>query len=654
VPHNSIRLVAVLILAAGLSVAPSFAQDKPGLLAGPWTPETLESVLLVPGAWRPYPKAGDAAGWAKVPEAVRAAHVRLAEESLGADWPMTRASVFLDFVQDGNRTRYEAVSFGRRVRLAELVLAEAIEGRGRLVDDILDGVWTIAEESFWGVPAHVGAQKRGPGLPDVTEPVVDLFAAETAALLAWTDYLVGDALDRVSPLVRERIRLEIERRVLGPCLERDDFWWMGLRGQKVNNWNPWIVSNWLAAALLVEKDPARRARSVHKAMRCLDTFLASYPADGGCDEGPGYWDRAGGSLFDGLELLHGAAGGKIDIFDSPLVREIGRYIGRVHIAGPWAVNFADAAAKAGGSASLIFRYGKAIGDGDLTGYGAWLAREQGQGKGAVRGSFGVLGRALPALFGLEELTATEPKESLLRDAWFPELQVMTARSFEGSAKGLYLAAKGGHNDESHNHNDVGSFIVYADGEPVLIDVGVETYTAKTFSARRYEIWTMQSAFHNLPTVNGVMQKNGRAFQARDVRYKADAARAVFELDIAGAYPPEAGVASWKRRLVLERDKRVIVEDAYALKAAVPVEWSFMSWRRPEAAGAGRIELRHPVEGSGARPVLLTYDGRTLTPRIETIEIEDERLRGSWGTRVYRIVLASKTPASSGKVEVQIR
>jgi hypothetical protein len=163
---------------------------------------------------------------------------------------------------------------------------------------------------------------------------------------------------------------------------------------------------------------------------------------------------------------------------------------------------------------------------------------------------------------------------------------------------------------------------------------------------------MQSAFHNLPTVNGVMQKNGRAFQARDVRYKADAARAALALDIAEAYPPE-GIASWKRRLVLERGKSVVVEDAYALRAAVPVEWSFMSWRKPEAAGAGRIELRHPVEGSGARPVLMTYDGRALASRIETIEIEDERLRGSWGDRVYRIVLATKTPAASGKIAVHI-
>ena len=77
---------------------------------------------------------------------------------------------------------------------------------------------------------------------------------------------------------------------------------------------------------------------------------------------------------------------------------------------------------------------------------------------------------------------------------------MAARSKDGSAEGLYLAAQGGHNAESHNHNDVGNFIVYADGQPAIIDVGVETYTAKTFSSQRYEIWTMQSAYHNLPSI----------------------------------------------------------------------------------------------------------------------------------------------------------
>ena len=99
------------------------------------------------------------------------------------------------------------------------------------------------------------------------------------------------------------MRLEVDRRVLTPNLDRDDFWWMGFRDKGVNNWNPWICSNWLAAALLVEPDDQRRARHVEKILRTLDVFLDIYPEDGGCDEGPGYWGRAGASLFDCLDLL---------------------------------------------------------------------------------------------------------------------------------------------------------------------------------------------------------------------------------------------------------------------------------------------------------------------------------------------------------------
>jgi len=117
-------------------------------------------------------------------------------------------------------------------------------------------------------------------------------------------------------------------------------------------------------------------------------------------------------------------------------------------------------------------------------------------------------RALPEVFTWEELSQIEAEPPYLRDAFMDGIQVMTARERSGSDLGLYLAAKGGHNSESHNHNDIGNFIVFANGQPMLIDAGVGTYTAATFGANRYSIWTMQSAYHNLPTVNGIMQQAG--------------------------------------------------------------------------------------------------------------------------------------------------
>lgn len=649
-------ILLAAILSTGLGPSPSKGMpDEKDLLTGMCNLERLREIILSAQEWHPFPRASERGPWLNLPSRVRDAHIEKAEEHLGCDWITPKASIFMEYVRNGNRSNYQEVSFGRRTKLAELVLGECMEGEGRFLDDIMNGIWTICEETYWGVPAHVGAQKRGSGLPDVTEPTVDLFAAETAMLLAWTDYLVGEQLDPISPLIRERIRYEVDRRIISVNLERDDFWWMGFDGRIVNNWNPWICSNWLTTVLILENDAGRRTRSIHKILQCLDNFLNPYPRDGGCDEGPGYWDRAGGSLYDCLELLYSASGGQIDFFDRPLIKEIGRYIIRAYIGYPYFINFADAAARVHASASLIFRFGKSIGDRSMMGFGAFLAGKQQLGEDHIPGSFGSLGRVLPAMFTLDELLETVPEESLVRDFWLPELQVMAARSEAGSTEGLYVAAKGGHNAESHNHNDVGNFIVYADGYPAIVDVGVETYTAKTFSDRRYEIWTMQSAFHNLPTINGIMQKDGREFKAAAVDYESTEKSAVFRLDIAPAYPEDAKIRSWKRSITLNRGENVEVRDRYELGEAVQnLELTLMSWRRPVLDREGLIRLENPEEAPDLKPVTIEYDKQKFVTNIETIPLEDARLRSSWGERLYRIVLRAKQKPRADEFAIVIR
>jgi hypothetical protein len=133
------------------------------------------------------------------------------------------ATALLDFARNGDRRHFEQLSFARRRALVELALAECVECKGRFTDTIVYGVWAICEESFWGVSAHLSPQAAGVGLPDMAEPTVDLFAAETASHLAWAFYLLGEQLDAVSPLLRPRILHEQHRRMLAPCLQRDDF-----------------------------------------------------------------------------------------------------------------------------------------------------------------------------------------------------------------------------------------------------------------------------------------------------------------------------------------------------------------------------------------------------------------------------------------------
>jgi Heparinase II/III-like protein len=620
----------------------------PGLLSaqqGPDSPElsvsypveTLRSILISQDDWHPYPTAAERDFWESLPESARKEHIDRGEKALEQDWPGLPATLFLEFARNGNRSRFEKPYFDRRYRLCDLVIAECMEGKGRFLDEIANGIWLICEEASWVVPAHIAAQKAGAGLPDQTEPIVDLFAAETVSLLAWTYYLVGPGLDEVSPRVNELLLLEAKSRVLDPCFVRNDFWWMSFQSRHhINNWNPWCNSNWLTAVLLLEPDNNRRVEAVHKIISSLDLFLGSYNADGGCDEGPSYWNRAGASLFDCLELLRSATGNELDVYHMPLIQQIGRYIYRVHIHDRYFINFADASAKVGIADNLVFTYGQRIGDPRLSALGAWAAQRRMKSQPGASGS---LGRQLPALANLTEIQAAQSEQPGVRDVWLDGIQLMAARSVEGSAKGLYLAAKGGHNNESHNHNDVGNFIVYLDGRPALIDAGVGTYTAKTFSNQRYDIWTMQSAYHNLPTINGVMQKDGREFAAGDVKYKSGRSFAELSLDIAGAYPPAAGVNSWKRKIRLNRGKEIRITDSYELKRSDEgLSLSLMTPCTVTLDSPGRITLKEKVDGGDAFTLKIFYEAKKFTAEVDKIEIDDARLKSAWGDRLNRVVL----------------
>ncbi|MFC6227590.1 heparinase II/III family protein [Paenibacillus allorhizosphaerae] len=603
--------------------------------------KVLEKVLLPNDRYRPFATASDRAYWSKLAEPLRRMFAQRGEARLDFAWPALPATRYMDFVKNGNRSRYEDVYFERRRALGELVLAECVEGAGRFMEQIINGLWTLCEESYWVLPAHMSLSKASAGyaLPDVDDQVIDLFAAETAALVACADYILKEPLDAECPMIRKRIRREMERRMFTPFMERTDFWWMGFGSRGVNNWNPWILSNVIGSFLLLEDNPGRRAQAIAKSLCSLEAFTSVYYPDGGCDEGPGYWGRAGGSLFDCLELLYVASDGQISFYDEPLVREIGRYISRAHISGNDYVNFADGDARLRISDDLVYRFGGRIGDEAMCALGAYAFRQH----GGSKPNFLSLLRLLPGLDVYDELMQHDGVPHYLRDVWLDGIQMFAARERGGTDQGLYIAAKGGHNAESHNHNDVGHFIVYASGKPMIIDIGVETYISKTFSSRRYEIWTMQSAYHGLPTVRGVQQAAGKAYRASEVACLADDDRAEISMNIAEAYPAEAGIRSWYRTCRLNRGSKspasIEIVDRFVLNEPTSeLTLSLMTLREPLfSEGGGHFLLD---DGAGVR-LRVAFDAAQLTAASERIAVEDRRLRGVWGEHVYRVQLRPK-------------
>lgn len=583
----------------------------------------------------------------------------MGEKALAKPFPALPATLYLESVRNGNRSGYQTVYFERRQQLQALVLAECVEGKGRFLDPAADALWAICEESSWCIPAHVRLQKAGAGLPDTTEPIVDLFAAETGVSVSWTLYLLGRELGRVSPQISRRAERELALRILAPALQRDDFAWMALdvtrEDKRPNNWTPWIAASVLTAALTSETDAEKRVLITHKMLRSIDGFLKFHPTDGGCDEGPSYWSRAGGSLLDCLDILHRATGGKLDVFDRPLIQEIGRFILRAHIAGDYFVAIGDGPARRTLDRALVFRYGKRINDSQLI----TMAAQGVSASSVIRESSSFFGRTIHAVFDFPAMSAIPPEPMpILRDVWLPsdDLQFMTARHDRGT-EGLYLAAWGAHNAQSHNHNDVGNFLVFAQGQPVFVDIGAPVYTAQTFSGRRYKIWAFQSDFHNLPTINGAMQSNGRAFAARDVKYQSNADGAELQMDIAGAYPAAAKVNRWRRTVRLNRNpgQSIEITDAFDLQdLSGKTAQNLMTPMEVDITRRGKILLRSSFQSDQPHDgVWLEFDPDKLSPSVEVIDVNDKHLKRSWGSRLHRIILTATQPAKQDSWTLKI-
>ncbi len=645
----------LILIAAVISFTALQAKEQRNFLTGSFTRDQVKAMLVQDDSWIKFPAYKDRKAWEALPAAMREQYVANGEKYLNYTWPVVRATDYLAFTRTGDREIMQKPMFDKLRALQVLVMAELVEGKGRFMDDIVNGVFSICEMGFWGLSAHfyMYVEDEGPGkdvptvnFPDITNPIIDLWVGEVAADLAWTYYFFKDEFEKISPVLPRRIEHELRTKVLEPYYTRNDYWWItGWKRGEANNWNPWCNYNIMNAMLIIEKDQDKKADALYKSMKSVDLFFNSYPNDGGCDEGPSYWGAAGGKAFDYLDLLYRATDGGISIFDKPLVKDIGRYIYRVYISqAHYFINFADAPTWLYARSGTIYRYGERIGDKTMAGFGAFLLREAQYGTRPING---LLATALEDLFTLDGWEKTTPVEPLIGEYYFPDLQIALARERAGSNEGFYFAAKGGHNGETHNHNDVGSGIVFYDGYPVFVDAGVGTYTKETFGKGRYKIWTMQSTYHNLPLINGTPQSVGKQFAASTPKYSHTKTSTSFSVDIAKAYPPEAKVTKWVRGYALNRGKGVTISDDYLLSEAVsPTELHYLTPMECKITKPGVIELKN-----SNFTLTFKYNPALLKADVKLVTIEDAKLTRAWKS-LNMIVL---TPAlkTSGKTSVEL-
>ncbi|GIG30165.1 heparinase II/III family protein [Cellulomonas marina] len=642
--------------------------DAPGPLLRTWGaaagPAALRVALrppadalpLLPAARRDVWGAGaDAAAPAAAPAADGAtlrAVVDRATRERGTPWPQPTASGFARYARDGDRVGYEAAVFERQRRLTRAVVAAAVTLDDAWLDEVVDGTVGLCEQSSWCWPAHDDTRARhGAFLPTVTDPFLDLGAGEVAAQLAWTVHLLGPELEARTPGLLARVRHEVRARVLTPYRTRRDWHWLGLDGD-VHNWNPWILGDVVTAALVLEDDEHVRAEVVAAALVDVDRYAASLPADGAVDEGFGYWWNGAARLLELLEVVEHATGGALDPAGIPPLAEVVAFPHRMHLGGPWYLNLADGPARPGDDLpwQVLHRWGRRLGVPEAVAHAAAHRRPGAPAADEVPG----LGRLLRAVTDPAWCGAVPGASPLVRDVWLPSTQVLLARPAADDSR-VVLAVKGGHNGEHHNHDDVGSVVVALGGVPVLVDPGRPTYTAVTFGPDRYTLWPMQSGWHDVPVVRGHEQGHGAQHAARDVRARLDDRVAELSLDLAAAYPPAAGVGTWRRTARLDRATGAVTvreewsDLAAATGAAGPTRLHWVVAGEVAALGPGRAEL----VGLAGAAIVLTWDAAAAHPDVEDRPLDDPLLVDVWGDRLRRLSLTLVEPAASGSFTLHL-
>lgn len=443
------------------------------------------------------------------------------------DVPALTFARFQTYEAQGTRREYEEPYFERRGRLLALTLDVLLEDAPGNKEALEDHIWEICNEYTWCLPACLP-----PGFAAATqdrlqpECQVDLFAAETSHALAEALFLVGDALN---PWIRYRIRAEVERRVFKPLFHDPiRFGWES----RSNNWSAVCGGAVGMAALLLEDDKERLAGMMERVVRSLECFIEGFGDDGGCAEGVSYWFYGFGYYVYFADMLFHYTGGALDLLSGDKIRAIASFPAAVSLSGGATINYSDVG-KVTHHSGLLSKLASRIGVSvpefrEVPGF---------QADGSYRWAHVVRNLIWTKAGGCNKPL---PGGGLL----LKDLSIAIDRRWAGSTL-FAFSAKGGHNDEPHNHNDLGHFILHVGGENLLADPGAGLYTKDYFGEGRYGLIHNAASGHSVPIINGRLQQHGSAFQARMLGWDKDEQGTRYGLDLTSAYD-DPSLASFQR------------------------------------------------------------------------------------------------------------
>lgn len=464
------------------------------------------------------------------------------EADFSSDIRAEKYSEYKLFFETGNREIYQAHYFDKRRRMNTYAMLSLIySDRTDYIEKLQDALWAVCSEYSWVLPAHE------PNGADYDDSTIDLFAAETAFALSEIAYILKG---RLAPLVLNRIKAEVKRRVIDVYVNKGPFFWETNTG----NWSSVCVSH--VAGAIIYNNPKLFEQLKPRIDKTLEYFFSGFRGDGACAEGAGYWQYGFGSFVCYADLAYEYSDGKYNYFQGEKLKEIAMFLQRCMIQSNMTTSFADFDANDGFNIGLLHmlksRYPKdiVIPELNLT-YGC-----------NDRLRWSLYFRSL-IRFNPDYIADILPSEA---EHYFKDTQWFIKRT-----KSYGFAAKGGNNNEPHNHNDVGTFIYAKNGNQILCDIGSGEYTRQYFGLERYSIFCNSSLGHNVPIINDSEQGAGENYNG-----SMSVSENKVNIDITGAY--DAGVKT-VRQFELYED-RIVLCDSFKLGVNDTVTERFVSFIKP--------------------------------------------------------------------------
>ena len=361
--------------------------------------------------------------------------------------------------------------------------------------NLVEVVWEICNEYTWAPLGHYNDYyNRTP--QDFDPGLIDIFAASLAFSMAEIKSLFKD---RFPKLLVDRITYEIRRHTIEPYLTRKFFW-----ETHNNNWT--AVCTGAVGGVLMYEDPEELYRQLPRLQASMECYLNSYDDDGMCVEGTAYWGFGFGFFSVYAMLLREFSNGEYDWFKNPKVKAISQFIQKMLVQPNVLAMFSDVNAREGYWVGLPHMlktiYGDAIeslpmDQATIVAYCHWAF--------AVRST----------VYFNPEYTSDKLRNCVYTA---PVTNYFTKRT-----PNYGLAFKGGNQWESHNHQDVGSFILARDNRQIFCDfgyIGPGNWPGYQGS-RRNEYFQPSSFSHNLPYFNGKGQGGDWTGKARAVYNEAE-------------------------------------------------------------------------------------------------------------------------------------